>query len=118
MISYEYTSGSLFSSISYTYGTDGWKDQLTAYGTDTISYDDISNPLSDGTWTYTWAQGRQLQSMVRTLDSYSLTYSSPKEDKKSIWNYIISAAVVIAAIASPIPGDEVVAATAFTMLFQ
>ena len=45
-------------------------------------------------------------------------YSSPKEDKKSIWNYIISAAVVIAAIASPIPGDEVVAATAFTMLFQ
>ena len=66
--------GPVVSSVSYTYGTSGWKDQLTAYGTDTISYDDIGNPLSDGTWSYTWAQGRQLQSMARSLDSYSLTF--------------------------------------------
>lgn len=47
----------------YTYGDSAWGDLLTAYNGNAISYDTIGNPLSDGTWTYTWEHGRELASM-------------------------------------------------------
>ena len=63
---YAYTTGTLgsvLSTITYTYGDSAWGDLLTAYNGTAISYDTIGNPLSDGTWTYTWEHGRELASM-------------------------------------------------------
>ena len=55
---------SLFVACFYTDGN--WKDKLTAYDGQTITYDAIGNPLNDGTWTYTWEKGRQLKQMSRS----------------------------------------------------
>lgn len=37
---------------TYTYGDSSWGDLLTAYNGISITYDEIGNPLNDGTWTY------------------------------------------------------------------
>ena len=68
-VRYDYTTGTLgtaLQSIPYVYGDSNWKDKLTSYNGQTITYDAIGNPLSDGTWTYTWGAGRQLRQMSRT----------------------------------------------------
>ena len=49
-------------SIVYVYD-EIWKDKLVSYDGSTITYDEIGNPLSDGTYTYTWTQGRRLASI-------------------------------------------------------
>ena len=41
----------------------------------TITYDAIGNPLSDGTWTYTWQNGRQLDRMQRVDTDVSFVYN-------------------------------------------
>ena len=52
--------------IACFYTDSNWKDKLTAYDGQTITYDAIGNPLNDGTWTYTWEKGRQLKQMSKT----------------------------------------------------
>ena len=59
----------------YTYGNANWKDQLTAYNGVPITYDAIGNPLSDGTWTYTWQHGRQLAQMSKDGETVSFVYN-------------------------------------------
>ncbi len=49
-------------SIVYVYD-EIWKDKLVSYDGSTITYDEIGNPLNDGTYTYTWTQGRRLASI-------------------------------------------------------
>jgi len=49
---------------SYTYGNSEWKDLLTVYNGETITYDDIGNPLTyRNGMTFTWQNGRQLASV-------------------------------------------------------
>lgn len=75
---YAYTTGTVGAAVrtdSFTYGDANWKDKLTSYNGAAISYDTISNPVSDGTWTYTWAKGRQLQSMSKSGETVSFTYN-------------------------------------------
>ena len=73
-VKYAYTTGTLGTAqqtIPYVYGDSNWKDKLTSYNGQTITYDAIGNPLNDGAWAFTWAAGRQLKKMVRedrTLD--------------------------------------------------
>ena len=40
-----------------------------------ITYDKIGNPLSDGTWTYTWQNGRQLQKMQKSGETVEFVYN-------------------------------------------
>jgi len=64
---YAYTTGTLGTpsrTVNYTYGDAGWGDKLTSYNGKTITYDAIGNPLTDGTWTYTWRHGRELSTMT------------------------------------------------------
>ncbi len=49
-----------------TYGTNAWKDQLAAIDGVGITYDPVGNPTNDGTWSYTWQHGKQLQQMQKT----------------------------------------------------
>ena len=63
---YAYTTGTVgtaLESIPYSYGDANWKDKLTSYNGQTITYDAIGNPLNDGIWTYEWQAGRQLKRM-------------------------------------------------------
>ena len=60
------TPGTAVDTIAYSYTDSNWKDKLTSYDGNEITYDAIGNPLSDGTWTYTWEKGRQLKQMSKS----------------------------------------------------
>ena len=62
--------------VTYEYGDATWRDKLTAINGSTIRYDAIGNPLSDGTWTYTWQNGRQLQKMQKSGVTAEFVYNA------------------------------------------
>ena len=62
--------------VTYTYGDANWRDKLTAVNGNTIRYDAIGNPLNDGTWTYTWQNGRQLQKMQKAGVTAEFVYNA------------------------------------------
>ena len=64
---------------SYTYGDATWKDLLTAFDGNSISYDAIGNPTSyyNGTrWNFTWANGRSLATASDGTNSLSFAYDA------------------------------------------
>ena len=72
---YADTTNSL-ETVTYTYGDANWRDKLTAVNGSTIRYDAIGNPLNDGTWTYTWQNGRQLQKMQKAGVTAEFVYNA------------------------------------------
>ena len=62
---------------TYTYGNSEWKDLLTEFNGQTITYDQIGNPLSyrDG-FNFTWANGRQLVNVTKGTDNISYLYNA------------------------------------------
>ena len=62
--------------VTYTYGDATWRDKLTAVNGNAIRYDAIGNPLNDGTWTYTWQNGRQLQKMQKSGVTAEFVYNA------------------------------------------
>ena len=62
--------------ITYEYGDANWRDKLTAVNGSAIRYDAIGNPLNDGTWTYTWQNGRQLQKMQKAGVTAEFVYNA------------------------------------------
>ena len=60
---------------TYTYGDANWKDLLTAYNGNKITYDEIGNPLTyyNGT-KFKWTMGRILKSAVRS-DGVKISYT-------------------------------------------
>lgn len=68
--------GTPTNTVTYTYGDAQWGDLLTAYNGSAVTYDNIGNPLSDGTWTYTWQHGRQLASMTNGDTTWSYSYNA------------------------------------------
>ena len=74
---YAYTTGTLgtvLQTISYGYDTT-WKDKMVSYNGQAITYDAIGNPLTDGTWTYTWENGRQLKQMTSADKAVTFDYN-------------------------------------------
>ena len=69
------TSGTVSESKIFTYGNAKWRDQLTAVNGVCITYDKIGNLLNDGTWQYTWKNGRQLASMSKSGENVSFVYN-------------------------------------------
>ena len=70
-------TGSPTTTNTYTYGDSNWKDKLTAYNGNTITYDQIGNPLSyRNGFTFTWQKGRQLASASNGTNSVSYTYNN------------------------------------------
>ena len=75
---YAFTTGTVGSAVktdSYTYGDANWKDKLTAFNGASISYDAIGNPTSDGTWSYIWEKGRQLQQISKVGEVVRFVYN-------------------------------------------
>ena len=61
----------LISQDNFEYNNINWKDQLTKFNDEEITYDNLGNPLSFGNKTYTWINGTQLKSFSdneKTID--------------------------------------------------
>ena len=74
---YAYTTGTLgtvTATYSYSYGNT-WKDQLTAYNGQSISYDTIGNPTTYRDWTFGWS-GRNLTSISKSGTTRTYTYNN------------------------------------------
>ncbi len=75
---YDYTTGAVGTAVRtwlYEYNDANWKDKLTKFDGNTITYDAIGNPLSDGIWTYTWQAGRQLKSMSNAATGVTVEFT-------------------------------------------
>lgn len=61
--------------MDYAYGNSNWKDLLTSYNGEAITYDTIGNPLSyrDG-MNFTW-EGHQMKTTVANGKNLSYTYN-------------------------------------------
>jgi RHS repeat-associated protein len=59
----------------YTYDAT-WKDKLTNFDGQTITYDAIGNPLTYNGWTYTWEAGRQLKQMSNGGTTLQFKYNN------------------------------------------
>lgn len=88
---YNYTLGSLDgltgTVVQYTYGDSNWKDKLTAYNGNAITYDEIGNPINyyNGS-VFTWEKGRTLSSVIMsngTTVNYRYNESGIRTYKKA-----------------------------------
>ena len=76
---YDFTTGTPTTPLvvrNYGYGDTNWGDLLKTYNGTSISYDSIGNPLNDGTWTYTWQEGRKLATMSKSGTTWTFTYDA------------------------------------------
>lgn len=77
-VKYAYTTGTLGTAqetIPYGYGDSNWKDKLTSYNGQTITYDAIGNPTNGGTWTYEWQADHQLKHMSKPGTTVQFKYA-------------------------------------------
>ena len=74
---YDYADGQTSNpvAVSYTYGDAVWRDLLTAYNGEAITYDGIGNPTSYRGWGMSWQGGRQLASMQKDGTTLSFAYN-------------------------------------------
>ena len=75
---YAYTTGELgevLDTKTWTYGNNIWSDLLTDFNGQSITYDEIGNPLTIGSQTLSW-NGRQLQSITDGENTYSYAYNA------------------------------------------
>ena len=73
---YAYTTGTVgtpTATYSYMYGNNSWKDQLTAFNGQTITYDNAGNPTNYKGTTLTWERGRLLVSYKPSGSNYTTT---------------------------------------------
>lgn len=72
---YAYTTGTLgtpLATVAYTYDA-AWKDKLVSYNGQSITYDEIGNPLTYRGYTMTW-EGKRLQTLTGSGLSIGYTY--------------------------------------------
>ena len=70
--------------VNYAYNSS-WKDQLTSFNGQSISYDHIGNPLTYGNKTFTWTRGKLLSSVNDGNKLTRFTYdASGRRIEKSI----------------------------------
>ncbi len=86
-------SGTPAKTNTYTYGDSAWGDLLTAYNGVQWSYDQIGNLTNDGTWTYTWQNGRELASMSSGSTTWNYTYDAngmrtSRSNGSTTYNYV------------------------------
>lgn len=64
------------STYTYSYGDANWGDKLTSYRGESITYDEVGNPLSyynGRRYNFTWENGRRLA--TATVDGVTLTFT-------------------------------------------
>ena len=66
----------IFENHTFTYGNEGWGDVLTSINGVGVQSDEIGNITNDGTWTYTWKNGRQLATMENDIEEWVFSYDA------------------------------------------
>ena len=90
---WEEVTGTPTKTNTYTYGDSAWGDLLTAYNGVQWSYDQIGNLTDDGTWEYTWQNGRELASMSNGSVTWNYTYDAngmrtSRSNGSTTYNYV------------------------------
>lgn len=78
----------------YEYGNSNWQDQLTKFNNESITYDEIGNPLTIGNKTLTWTNGRTLNKYQDANVDICYTYNvdgirTKKQVGNEITNYYV-----------------------------
>ena len=76
---YAYTTAAELGTVkkTYTYEDIHWKDKLTSYNGEAITYDEIGNPLTyRDSLSFTWKNGRQLASLQNGSSVINYTYNA------------------------------------------
>lgn len=72
---YTYGTSTLLDEDAYEYNNSNWQDLLTKYNNESITYDNIGNPLTIGNKTLTWMNGRELASYSDGINNISYKYN-------------------------------------------
>ena len=86
---YELDTYNLLRTDTYEYNNINWEDQLTKYNNESITYDEIGNPLTIGNKTLTWCNAKDLKSYNDANDNLNITYTYDNESlrlKKTVNN--------------------------------
>ncbi len=70
---------------TYQYGNDKWVDQLTKYNSQSITYDEIGNPISIGDNIYmTWINGRSLNTYTDSKKNLNISYKYDRDGLRRV----------------------------------
>ena len=75
---YKYTLGNVgeeIKSSSYGYSNSEWRDLLTSFNGQAVTYDEIGNPLTFGSKSFEWC-GRQLERITDGDNTYVYAYNT------------------------------------------
>ena len=75
---YKYTLGDVgaeIKSTSYGYSNSEWRDLLTSFNGQAVTYDEIGNPLTFGSKSFEWC-GRQLERITDGDNTYVYAYNT------------------------------------------
>lgn len=72
---YTYGTSTLIKEDTYSYENTNWQDLLTKFNDETITYDEIGNPLTFGDKTFTWMNGKELKSYKKGNLNINYTYN-------------------------------------------
>ena len=94
--------------VVYGYGDANWKDKLTSFNGQAITYDEIGNPLTyrDG-MAFTWQHGRELASFSKAGTTATYSYNDSGIRTKKVVNgveteYYLNGSTIL----TQITGDE------------
>jgi len=71
---YTYGTTTLLDEDTYEYNNSNWQDLLTKFDNESITYDNIGNPLTIGNKTLTWMNGRELATYSDGTNNISYKY--------------------------------------------
>ncbi len=101
---YAYTAGDLgeaVSTVAYAYGDANWKDKLTGYNGQSLTYDAIGNPLTwrDGI-SFTWQHGREMKTFAKGGSTYSYSYDEDgyrvkKQHGNTVTDYYLNGDLIL-----------------------
>ncbi len=72
---YTYGTSTLLDEDTYEYNNSNWQDLLTKFNNESITYDNIGNPLTIGDKTLTWMNGRELATYSDGVNNISYKYN-------------------------------------------
>ena len=72
---YTYGTSTLLDEDTYEYNNSNWQDLLTKYNNESITYDNIGNPLTIGNKSLTWMNGRELATYSDGTSNISYKYN-------------------------------------------
>ena len=70
----------------YEYSNSNWEEELTKFNDESITYDEIGNPLTIGNKRLNWINGRQLESIIENNNKISYEYNKDGIRTKKIVN--------------------------------